>query len=242
MKKKIVTIAMLAALAVGSVAALTGCGGGEAASSAAPESSSSVSSAAETVSEEVSSEKESEYDEIELDTDTKGVADLIDVISVKNGSFTESPLEIAKRFKIALDFYSNASSGDTDYNIIKIAKDRNTGKIMMMLEPYVSIFIEPNEADSGVTSKYIMVIDSRPTEEENATRYEKVIGTALFGASYKEYTPSQILSSKAAADERACVFADTSTIIEYGEGQDGKQVPASISIRALTEDEIKAKE
>lgn len=251
MKKKIITIAMLAALTVGSVVSLTACGGGDnsGSSSAAPESSSSApaSSVAEAVSETASSEaaapsskteatdsEDPDYETIELDTEGKSVADLLDGVSVKNGVFAESPLEIAKRFKIALDSYAE-NSADNDCKIMAIERNKKTKGIAIVLENDASINIDPNEKDDGVTSSYITVVYIGADEKSDVTKYEKVIGTALFGTSWEKYRPSKLITTEAESKEKVCVFGDTASLITYEKNADGKSVPMAIGIQAKIE-------
>lgn len=246
MEKKIITIAMLAALAVGSAVSLTACGGGDnsGSSSAAPESSSSApaSSAAEAVSEaaapssktEATDSEDPDYETIELDTEGKSVADLLDGVSVKNGVFAESPLEIAKRFKIALDSYAE-NSADNDCKIMAIERNKKTKEIAIVLENDASINIDPNEKDDGVTSSYITVVYIGADEKSDVTKYEKVIGTALFGTSWEKYRPSKLITTEAESKEKVCVFGDTASLITYEKNADGKSVPMAIGIQAKIE-------
>lgn len=164
MKKKIVTIAMLAALAVGSVVSLTACGGGgDSGSSAAP-----ASSTPETVSSEAAA-PESEA----LDSSEELTLSLTEGVEIKDGTFQISPQELAERINAACSIMDTKQCAISEHSSSLVDMSFDSGYIML----------------SGKNGTVNSIIVQSKESASDAREYWLPILTALLGT--KETTASE---------------------------------------------------
>ena len=155
MKKKVITIAMLAALAVGSVVSLTACGGGGSGSSAAPESSAPASSAPEVVSSEAAA-PESETPAMS----TESALSLLEGVEIKNGTFQVSPQELAEKINAACSVMGAEQCTISDHGSNLVYMSFDSGYIMISSKNgnVSSIIVQTKEGASEGLSYWLPIM------------------------------------------------------------------------------------